>query len=202
MLPISLGQTCRPRFQILRWIYASRFPDRSIEQFRTDIYVKSPDAHVLPKYPFDWQITAPETVCEWLERDFQGIFELADLEPDEGNRAKHKHFPAFFPHHFHSADLAAEYSEARARIEAVSTRFRALTTAHQPAYVIWAPDVSADTLDRLKRALKRYADGPLFVGPDSHAGKPPEYQWEGDDEAWAEALNSWFGSPAKLLDAL
>jgi len=194
MVPVSLGQTCQTRFQLLRWLYAKRFPHRSLDDFRRDLYARSPDAHVLPKYPFDWQITAPETVCEWLERDFQGVFELADLVSADGG-VRNQRFPAVFPHHFHGADIAGGYNSARQKFEAHAERFRALRY-QEPVFLMFAPTISAATKDRLSVALRRYTSGPvrLHFGPTGDVrAKDADFAWEGDDLHWASFLDHHTG---------
>lgn len=202
MVPVSLGQTCQTRFQLLRWLYARRFPRRSLDDFRRDLYTRSADAHVLPKYPFDWQITAPETVCEWLERDFHGVFELSDLvNTDQGVR--NVRFPAVFPHHFHTNDIAAEYDGARQKFEAQAERFRALRS-RQPVFLMFAPTITNATKERLLEALKPYASGQvhLHFAPttDAQATKH-DRAWEGDDKAWSGFLDHHAGVTEALPSA-
>jgi hypothetical protein len=187
MLPISLGRTCQVRFQLLRWVYAQRFPLRSLDDFRHGLFSKSKDVHVLPRFPFDWHTTTTASICEWLERDFHGVFDLADLAPSPTGVVNTR-FRARFPHHFHSDDIAAEYPVARAKIDAAADRFRSLKSRAVTFFLYdWEP--CEQTHLRLREALRRYSDGQVVIVPEIVADKPAEQAWEGCDEWWTKLLD-------------
>ena len=139
---------------------------------------------------FDWQSTPLESVCEFLQRDFQGVFELEDFEPtfDYGvaavGGAINRRFGTVYVHEYFPVDaavgtvtlssIAQHYPAARRKFERLATDFRRLLTVPGPyLYTLSHPTYpDAATLDRLIGLLSAHSPDHRFkllvVGREGH----------------------------------
>ncbi len=116
--------------------------------FRYSIGTLEKDASVVSWRLFDWQTTPLEAVCEYFERDFEGVFELEDLEPTEFG-IRNVRFKTFHLHEFAASpgetiltqdQLTQQYPLARKNFDLLVDDFRALL--HRPGpylYVLATP---------------------------------------------------------------
>jgi hypothetical protein len=212
---ISLGIACATRFQIMRHNYLARHPSATVEASRASKFIKYGETHI-----FDWQVTPLPTVTAYIDRDFDRIFEREDLEvaPAQGivrNRRLHvEHNHAFSPlGRVTEADIDAQYSQARSKIEYLAGKFRRLLDKERGPllYVVgYAPPT--DEVGALLAALRKRAPQQqfhvAFIGKSDepirdlsvfgdcvsqfrerpYSSKPVEFQWQGDDASWDDAL--------------
>lgn len=78
--PVSLGHTCEVKFQLARRMNLLGHPGHSEMRFRLDIAPPERGARFFGWDVFDWLGLPLSSVCHYLEQDFQGVFEKADLE--------------------------------------------------------------------------------------------------------------------------
>lgn len=97
--PVSLGERCEVKFQISRHRYFRRFPERSEAAFRLTLMGPTLGSHMFGWELFDWQSASIESVCIYLERDFQGVFEREDLCV-ENNEVVHRTLHTNHMHEF------------------------------------------------------------------------------------------------------
>jgi hypothetical protein len=220
-VPVSLGQTCGTRYQLVRHAFFRLFPDDGYEDFRRCVFDPANAKANFDTLIFDWQITQIFAVSYYLENDFQGIFERKDLAVtgDSNNLCNTRHLTTH-PHSIHprgevltEAELDEGYAEARAKIEHLAQKFRRQLTDTEPRLYVFNQMPDPDNAERLRRALARAARHPfriLFAGSDpTHAealarepyfdvrilpsavDKPPGRDWEGDDAQWQAILDSY-----------
>jgi hypothetical protein len=143
--PVSLGYACETKYQLARILNARLYPQTSEMSFRLSI---SQDDHGERRFLwrlFDWQSTSIETMCLYLERDFQGFFEREDLAITHDGVVNTR----FATHHVHEfppargrsqildEDIDRGYPQARRRFERNCEDFRRLLTLPGPyLYVI------------------------------------------------------------------
>lgn len=220
-VPVSLGQTCETRFQLIRHFYFRLIPEGAYDAFRACVFDPANAELDFETLIFDWQITQIFAVSYYLESDFSGIFEREDLAVtgDSNHLANLRHLTTH-PHSLHpegqyltEAELDRGYAEARAKIEHLADKFRRQLRAPEPRLYIFNQIADLTNADRLLRALRARASHPfrvLFVGSDDrHAqaletcpdvdvrllpktvNKPAGQEWEGDDDAWEAVLSEF-----------
>ena len=218
--PISLGFSCEVKYQLSRALFVRKFPDGEENEFRNMLMSPEYGQRNFERHIFDWQITPFAAVLEYLERDFQGVFERADLVI-EGGEVVHRRLGTRHPHEFRAREgvldeavVDAAYPAARAKFEHLAAKFRTHLTKPGPFLYVCKEIRIYDEAVRLMRLLgARSADHRfkvLFVGYegedqmlDALAGevfkawmpaavdKSPAQQWEGDNGAWDKMLEPW-----------
>lgn len=220
-IPVSLGQTPETRFQIVRALFKRFEPDQPVSAMRWSVFAPD-EAHIVyPEGIFDLQITQPHAVLEYLERDFEGIFEKGDLSLS-GNDfdVKNDRFEVMHPNLFKRKGpvLTAEefdrgYKAARAKLDSLANAFRKGLKEREPRLYVLSEAPTVETLVSLHRTLAERASHPfkLLVNTrspemhsrllevegvdlflaDSHVRKPPAHQWEGDDAEWDRAFAAY-----------
>jgi hypothetical protein len=165
--PISLGYSCEAKYQIARVAKGRLHPKQSEMAFRFAISQGDHASSVYGWRLFDWQNTPLETVCDYIERDFEGVFEREDFEatfdygvPADGGavnaRFETVYIREFFPvdpavGRITKAQIQEHYPSARRRFEDLVSDFRTLLTLPGPyLYTIAHPTYpEASTLNRL-----------------------------------------------------
>jgi hypothetical protein len=187
-MPLSLGNTCEAKFQIARVLQFRRDPDASELAFRLAMLPPRRGEDVFGWELFDWQGTSLRAVLAYLDRDFEGLFERADLEPFK-NGVVHKELNTEHMHDFEYLldDPRAEvtpdvldrgFAAARRRFDAMRLRFKDILRRPGPfLYVHVCEDIPTEwDVHRLFHALRaRSAEHRfrlLFVG------------YEGSDSPW------------------
>jgi hypothetical protein len=218
--PISLGYGCEVKYQLSRVLFARKFPDGNADDLRRMLMTPEYGQRTFERHIFDWQITPFTTVLEYLESDFQGVFEREDLYVDDGV-VTHRRLGTRHPHDFHPVDgvldaaaIDAGYAAARSKFEHLATKFRALLLRPGPyLYVHKQIRIHSEAV-RLMELLRvhnpDHAFKILFVGGDDEdqmlaalegevfkawtpmqPDKPAERAWEGDDARWDDILEPW-----------
>jgi hypothetical protein len=130
--PISLGERCEVKFQISRHLYFRKFPERSEAAFRLTLMGATLGAHMFGWRLFDWQTVSIESICVYLERDFEGVFEREDLIV-VNNEVVHKRLHTNHMHEFENIRrdglvlpemIDSSYPNVRRKFERLVDKFR------------------------------------------------------------------------------
>ena len=166
---ISVGKNCRCAYQLRRFF----------------------GREAAPSTVFDWQLTRRRSLLAYIERDFEGIFNLADLAYDERHRAventrfgtRHRHeFPVDVTS---PAAIAEHYETARSRHDYLAKKTLGLFRGRHALLFCFSEPVTTVARWRLTLALRlkypqlrfRLLGGAVDVLDD------PE-QWRGTDAVW------------------
>ncbi|CAN5220291.1 hypothetical protein BH09PSE2_BH09PSE2_19130 [soil metagenome] len=220
LIPIGLGVQCSVKFQICRHFYQRAHPHAGTEPVRHALN-QGTAGQVFRRHLFDWQVTPTAAAVEYLERDFQGVFEREDLTTPEAADVEHRWLRTRHPHDFHAVDgvvngstVDAQYPQVRQRFEHLAERFR--RHLREPGEFLYihnerpTPELAARLLAGLDTGAAGRSFQLLFADftPESQAladvdprisqvvlaaqiDKPPDRSWEGDDAAW-EAIFARF----------
>jgi hypothetical protein len=219
--PISLGFSCEVKYQLSRVLWARKYPGGLEEDFRRMLLTPDRGERSFERHVFDWQITPFAALLEYLERDFQGVFERDDLFVDD-YRVGHRRLRTYHPHEFPAQNgvlddalIDARYAQARAKFEHLAAKFSAHLMRPGPfLYVIREIQIYDDAVRLMALLRARNPDHRfklLFIGTDGedqHLGalegdvfkawttlgapdKPADRQWEGHDARWDELLAPW-----------
>lgn len=161
--PISLGFACDTKYQVSRNLFFRRRPDATDADFRNALFRSDGQPSPFRRHIFDWAITPRPAVFAYLERDFEGVFERADLEigPD-GRTVTHRELGTAFPHDFHGgsdgilteAMLDDQYPAFRAKHEFLAQRFRDLLASPGPYLYVYREIVTQADARRLADLLR------------------------------------------------
>jgi hypothetical protein len=215
--PISLGHTCEVKYQISRALFFRANPHAPPDAVR-HLINQNLGSRYFPRHIFDFQVTPFSAVCNYLERDFEGVFEREDLfvDPATGH-VTHCTLWTSHPHDLCPPEGGAdeglidrEYAGARAKFEHLAERFRRhLERPGRFLYVFmeYRAAHEAETLLRLLSRHEGHLAHLLLVDAPERAmdigglegrvfkaarrpvrGKAPEHVWEGDDAGWDAAL--------------
>lgn len=218
--PISLGYSCEVKYQLSRALYMRKHPDGTEHDLRDLLQTTERGQRSFERHIFDWQITPFAAVLEYLDRDFQGVFERKDLTVENGE-VVHRWLGTRHPHDFHAANgvlddaaIDASYTAARSKFEHLAAKFRRHLRQPGPfLYVckeIRIYDEVVRLMGLLRRADPKHAFQILFVGNDGEdqtlsalegevfkawtpiaPDKEPGHEWEGHNQGWQQALAPW-----------
>lgn len=129
-IPVSLGFACEVKYQLIRALAREAAKQPACDPGPV---FRSPEKD-LTRHIFDWQITPMAAVTRYLQADFQGVFERADLHVDEAyGEVSHRTLATRHPHEFKPVDgrldeaaIDAGYEAARSKFEHLAQRFRRL----------------------------------------------------------------------------
>ncbi|HVT27652.1 MAG TPA: hypothetical protein VHE81_06500 [Lacipirellulaceae bacterium] len=179
---VSLGTTCETAFQLRR------------------VFGK----HNCVSGVFDFQVTPPETVIEYLRRDFVGLFEYDDFIVKDGI-VQNRRFGTQHMHEFRSGNIDRDFVGARSRHDHLCGNMRValkgngallLAATLPPERLALANEIKHLVRDRncdlvfSLEVLKRRQ------GPDLIAN------WQGDNHQWDCALSKYRGRPEGLTPYL
>ena len=133
--PVSLGNSCEAKFQTSRVMQFRSDPEGSPAAFRLRMLPPHRSSGRFGWSIFEWQLTPFRAVCDYLERDFQGIFEREDLVIGPLGCAYNRRFKTHHLHEFEILQHAAGgvltpelidegYEQAREKVEARCEVFR------------------------------------------------------------------------------
>lgn len=174
---VSFGPYCRARYQLKRVF-------RSVNSSGV----------------FDWQITPPAAAVAYLESNFEGMFEIDDLdiEPEtqfvfhRALRTRHMHE---FPKIATRESLEQHYSRARKRHDYLCGKVRDLLQGVAPVLIAMAPgsgDHKSVEVDRLRAALNKFnPQGTFHLMVEPHEGSRDGSDWRGNDRVWDDALRAY-----------
>ena len=214
-----MGFSCEVKYQLSRRLFLDKFPDGDLFDFRRLLLTPSYGQRSFERRLFDWQITPFAGVIDYVEHDFQGVFEREDLFVELGEVAHRRHGMRY-PHDFHGegqgideAVIDRQYPAARQKFEHLARKFRLML--EQPGPFLYVARVTPTREDavRLRRRLQgahpQHRFELLFLGWEEDA-QPPDLdgvahwswltldsdkgsgrEWEGNDAAWDEALRPW-----------
>jgi hypothetical protein len=217
--PISLGYSCEVKYQLSRALFRRKYPNGSDYDLLAMLMTPEYGQRNFERHIFDWQITPFAAVLEYLERDFQGVFERADLVSENGevvHRRLLTRHPHDFPHdqELDDATIDAAYAQARGKFDYLARKFLAHLRRPGPFLYVCKEIRIYDEAVRLSELLRRHSPDHafkiLFVGYEGDdqmlkalegkvfkgcvpyvAGKPPEREWEGHDASWNRILADW-----------
>lgn len=159
---VSLGPSCEVRWQLNR------------------LLAMDPPGDI-----FDYQITPLPALFAWLERDFEGVFELEDLFIAPPHSADHRALKTEHPHVFHpagdvltDAELVKQYPAARLAFERRAARWRAMKYSGEK--IIFVRREGMTPADRCR--LESLLPGTLVTISDETAGNPTD--WWGCSSTW------------------
>lgn len=221
LVPVSLGQTGEARFQIVRHLFKRFYPQEPENIVRWCVFDPENASYCFDGGLFDMQVTSPFAVCEYLEWNFEHIFDREDLVAtgdvhEVANSRLQVTHPKLIPHTGAfptEADLDAGY-EAAARIMSHRVlQFRKQLESSDPRLYILSEAPDPETTERLLTLLGAKAHHPFHLlintrskaaadllaglpGVDVHLagkeiGKPADHVWEGDDGEWDRALEKY-----------
>jgi hypothetical protein len=170
---ISFGLQCRVKYQLKRVFRAAS-----------------------PSGVFDWQETPVATVIAYLENDFRGMFEQADLFVDPGRgHVAHRTLGTTHMHEFPSGvtneTIHLHYERARKRHDYLCGKLRKILRDRHPVLVVVAPNHGAPypvDVPALREALRRFNPKGTFhflVEPEAGA---LQGDWRGNNGAWDDIL--------------
>lgn len=178
---LSLGPTCRAKYQIIRIFGKQRSPSSV----------------------FDWQATPYRAVRFYLDNDFCDTFNREDLVTING-RVKHRklhtsHLHAF-PEGITDAEIDVYYPQARARHDHLCEKTRAVLHCREPVLICLGRHIKVTRWLRLAVAIRRYAPGlrfKLLAGP---LGDLPDDDvcWQGRHDLWDRHLSPYSSATYKL----
>jgi hypothetical protein len=215
--PISLGHTCEVKYQISRALFFRKNPSAPKDAVR-HIINQNLGSRYFPRHIFDFQITPFSAACEYMERDFQGVFERDDLfvDPATGH-VTHRTLGTSHPHDFWPPENGAdqtfidqEYPAARSKFEHLAERFRRHLRSPGRLLYVFMEYRSAAEAENLLRLLNRWdghearlllvdaperdmdlsgLEGRVFKATRRPVSdKAPDHVWEGDDAGWDETF--------------
>lgn len=172
---VSLGPNCRSKYQMQRvygWMAG-------------------------PRLVFDWQVTPPGTIIDYLRRDFRGMFERDDLELFEGT-IRNKRFRTTHQHEFPAGVTIPELDDIYPRARLIHDRLcrrtrRAMGRGEETLFVLAKPipEATFAELDALIRERRRGRPYLLLRGPEGDRSE----QWSGDDALWSRHLGPYSMGP-------
>lgn len=177
---VSLGPNCRGKFHLQRVFGAAS-----------------------PNGVFDWQVTPAAAIHRYLEQDFEGMFERADLLIRSGvvwngrHQTSHQHE---FPRGLTDDQLDLLYPSARARHDHLCRRTRALLRQRGPLLLVFSRPVATEMIEELARGVSRYNPRLAF----HLLAEPIEGSigdWTGDTEVWNSMLSRFSIDPVHRLVA-
>jgi hypothetical protein len=218
--PISLGYSCEVKYQLSRTLFRRKYPDGAEEDLRRMLMTPDYGQRSFERHIFDWQITPFAAVLEYLERDFEGVFEREDLHVEDGAVA-HRRLKTRHPHDFHpyggrldEAAIDRGYAAARSKFDYLAGKF--LAHLARPGLFLYVVkeiriyDEAVRLSDLLRRRNPDHAFKLLFVGFEGEdqmleglrgevfkawvpaaPDKPADRAWEGDDGRWDQILRDW-----------
>lgn len=169
--PISLGYSCDVKYQISRNLYFRWFPDHTETQFRNMLFRWLEQPTRFRRHIFDWMIAPFPAVCAYLERDFQGVFERADLELyEDGRKVRHRELLTIHPHDFRpgpdglytAALIDQQYPAGRAKFDYLAERFRRHLSTPGPYLYVFKEIRALQDIQRLRDLLSARSDAHLF----------------------------------------
>jgi hypothetical protein len=219
--PISLGYACEVKYQLSRALFRRKFPQGQELDLRRMLLTNEYGQRNFERHVFDWQITPFTAVLEYLERDFEGVFEREDLFLNADGEVEHRRLGTRHPHDFRpmggltadSIDLG--YADARSKFDHLARKFLAHLEQPGPFLYVFREvrvyDEAVRLIDLLKRRNPAHEVKILFVGAPGEtdqwmtaldgtvfkawipltADKPADRQWEGQDAGWDAALEDW-----------
>jgi hypothetical protein len=218
--PISLGYACEVKYQLSRTLFARKHPDGQELDLRRMLMTNEYGQRSFERHVFDWQITPFPAVIEYLERDFQGVFERDDLTVENGV-VVHRRLGTRHPHDFRPHEAMTEalidpgYANARSKFDHLAAKFLQHLRRPGPFLYVFREvriyDEAVHLANLLRRKNPDHAFKLLFVGYPGEtdqvlsalegevfkgwapleANKSPDRAWEGDDDAWDAILKGW-----------
>jgi hypothetical protein len=158
--PVSLGYACETKYQLARTLSSRLYPQRSEMAFRLSITQDDHGERQFLWRLFDWQSTPFDTLCRYLERDFEGFFEREDLTITQdgivnarfGTVHVHEFPPARGRSQILDEDIDRGYPQARRRFERNCEDFRRLLTLPGP-YLYVIADRRFPEVEALRRLI-------------------------------------------------
>jgi hypothetical protein len=228
---VSLGDSCETKFQIARKLNAEGHPGRSEMAFRLELALPGRGQRLFGWDMFDWQGPPLAAVCEYLERDFRGVFEREDLEVVDG-AVMHRWLGTNHVHNFPGADdniaqrIDRLYAVERIQFDRRAEAFRRRLESPGPCLYIHHSTAfpTPSETERLIAALRARSpehrfhllfiafmehdqDLSAFEGLVTKAArgsgevKPKGREWEGNDDAWDAALALFRIAPPAAFEA-
>ncbi len=203
--PISLGYSCEVKYQLSRALYERKFPDGDDFNLRRMLLTDEYGQRSFERHIFDWQITPFAAVLEYLERDFQGVFEREDLFLNADGEVEHRRLGTRHPHDFKPMGGLTEalvdqgYARARSKFDHLARKFLEHLERPGPFLYVFREvriyDEAARLIELLKGRNPAHDFKILFVG----------YPGETDQVLSAlegEVFKAWIplAAPAKPAD--
>lgn len=165
-LALSIGPNCRAKYHLRRKFGACA-----------------------PSGIFDWQVTPPAAIHAYLERDFQGLFELDDLQTQDGI-VWNSRFGTSHEHEFPAGidDLERHYARARARHDHLCRNTRRYLTGDRRLLLGFSRPVPTDVVAGIRAQVVRYSPQircELVAEPEGLARSD---DWKGNLRVWDELL--------------
>lgn len=203
--PISLGYACEVKYQLSRALFRRKYPDGQELDLRRMLLTNEYGQRNFERHIFDWQITPFAAVLDYLERDFQGVFERKDLFLNAAGEVEHRRLGTRHPHDFKpmggltEASIDQGYAQARSKFDHLARKFLDHLTRPGPFLYVFREvriyDEAVRLIDLLKRKNPAHDFKVLFVG---HPGETDQWMTALEStvfKAWAP-----LGAPAKPAD--
>lgn len=165
---VSIGPNCRPKYQIQR------------------VFGK----HVAKRGVFDWQVTSSFAFAEYLNRDFEGMFERCDLAVEAGT-VKNVRFGTLHNHEFPDDgftenEIDNHYMAARRRHDLICATTKSAIRNKLSTLFVLGAQVPVETILAFRHYVERVAPGKMYLileAPDD-----PEQNWKGTSAIWDRHL--------------
>jgi hypothetical protein len=219
--PFNLGGACETKFQICRKLSRDYFNKDSKTALRLQLAPPERGWRTFGWSVFDWERMPFSALLAYLERDFEGVFERADLElaseyvMHKTLETEHSHLLEGYRADWTEDNLDSTFPAAQRAFNRRAKEFREHLLRPGPFLYIWSAGPFPQTLtlppiaqvERLLELLR--AKSPdhkfhlLLVGSEgdkadyssldglvtkafrkSDPEKPPNRDWEGNDDAW------------------
>jgi hypothetical protein len=223
---VSLGNNCATKYQIARHLYFRLRPFDGMSRFRAALFGRERkkaridfDANL-----FDWQVTPFSSVIECIRRDFQGIFEHADLEINAGHHVENRRLHIEYTHAFHPPgerlirrDIDQQYPAARQKIDHLINKFRKILQSNGPVVYLHfcaqppEPDQVRSFMDCVRQSNRRQVFHLALIGVEGRYAAPDlsalceDVSWhlvapcsKPESARWEEDDESW----GRALDAI
>lgn len=194
---VSLGPTCKARYQVERAKQATRFTT-----------LRNSPAN-FPKSIFSWQITPIEAVIEGIRCDFLGMFEVEDLFVDTDGVVVNRRFGTRHVHEFpkppRDFNIEDHYEHARGRHDHLCNLTRnALDVAAKRTLFVFGGYSSSDRQRELSEAIatrRAPSTFSLIFVDDTHLSptRPGANEWAGNDPYWDAIMHPYQLRPSSPL---
>jgi hypothetical protein len=142
---------------------------------------------------FDRQVTPPEAICAYLDNNFRGMFERADVVP-VGDYLYNMRYGIRYAHEVENAFWRYGYEDAAAVHGRLCDLTRQAFTSREPIAAVICPRKPYKGPDDVVRGLERHfpalAERVVIIDDDGE-GSSTQALWRGNNELWDAAFRDY-----------
>jgi hypothetical protein len=156
-----------------------------------------------PSGIFDYQVTPTKTLLEYLERDFRGMFERADLDVDAREIVINTRYRTRHLHEFPKG-LREDYESAKSRHDYLCDKIRSVIDGVTPTLfgLRYSPSdfpLVSEVRSILSKRNPRLLFDIVMTSVGTPPTRPPPGHWMGNDEEWSNALSEFRVRPTVYM---